>query len=97
MVSPPPNITGKANGKIQGKAALLNIREYISAVTALIYNLRQMSTKVTIICLNYFALIIILSYPMSKSQNIIVGWPWDCIYYEQYFLATSPADENSIW
>ena len=70
MVSPPPNITGKANGKIQGKAALLNIREYISAVTALIYNLRQMSTKVTIICLNYFALIIFLSYRMSKSQNL---------------------------
>ena len=49
MLSPPPNITGKANGKIQGKAALLNMREYISAVAALMHYLRQMSTKVAII------------------------------------------------
>ena len=77
MVSPPPNITGKANGKIQGKAALLNIREYISAVAALIHYLRQMSTKVAIIHLDYLALIISLSYPMSKSQNLIGGWSWE--------------------
>ena len=75
LVSPPPNITGKANGKIQGKAALFNIREYISAVAALIHYLQQIPRKVAIIYLNYLALIIFQSYPMSKSQNLIGGWP----------------------
>ena len=47
-LSPLPIITGKANGKIQGKATLLMFREDISAVAALIYYLQQMSTKLAI-------------------------------------------------
>ena len=81
LLSPPPIITGKANGKIQEKAAFLNIKEYISAVVALIHYLQQMSTKVAIIHFDYLALIIFLSYPMSKSQNLIGGWSWEYIYY----------------
>ena len=42
IFSPPPFITGKANGKIQGKAELLNFRQDISAVAALIDYLQQM-------------------------------------------------------
>ena len=41
-LSPPPIITGKANGKIQGKAALLNFRQDTSAVAALMHKLQQM-------------------------------------------------------